>query len=366
MINFIESILIIISTIIGLGVFVLPYAFVHSGFYFWVWFLLVVMSFFLLHLIYSEIIFQVKEKHNLPGLAGKILGEKFKKYVWVLDFFGTQLVFWAYLLAIPAIINSFFAINPLLIKIFIALFVILIIFLKINPFAKVESTLAVLLLLLFIFLISIFLPQVDFKNIQAASFNPFISYGVLIFAFTGYSSLQIVYDLIGENKKKMLAINLIALFLISLIYLLFTIAIVGIVGENISPETFSSLKNRVDIKILTLAGILAFLNIFTTFIALAFYLKRGLNVDFGLSESKSWVLTSLPILCFIFLNLENLAKLISAIGSLFIGLNLIIVLLCYLKLKEKKYFKIPNALVYLMLIFYVVGFIVGILGEFLS
>lgn len=366
MINLIESILIIISTIIGLGVFVLPYTFVHSGPYFWFWFFGVILSFYFLHLIYSEIIFQIKERHNLPGLAGKILGENFKKYVWVLDFIGTQFVFWAYLLAIPVILSSFLPIAPLLVKITIALFVLFIIFLKTNPFSKIESILASFLVLIFIFLIAILLPQINIKNIQSISLNPFLSYGVLIFAFTGYSSLQIVYDLIGDNKKKMFIINFISLFLISLLYLFFTISIVGLVGTNISPETFSSLKNFVDPKILIMVGVLAFLNIFTTFIALAFYLKRGLNVDFGLSELKSWFLTSLPIVIFVFLDFKNLAKLISAIGSLFIGLNLVIILLCYLKLKEKKYFKIPDFLVYILLIFYIIGFFIGILGEFVN
>lgn len=367
MINLIESILIIISTIIGLGVFVLPYAFLKSGIFYWLWFVLVILSFFILHFAYSEIIFQVKKKHNLPGLAAEILGEKFKKYIWFIDFTGTQLVFWAYLIAIPNILNPIISIDPFFIKLLTAIFVILIIFLKINPFTKLDSLLSILLLLIFIFLTINFLPQIKIENITHISpTNPLISYGILIFSFTGYSSLQIVYDLIGIDKKKFFIINLVSLLLVGLLYALFTISIVGILGNKVSPETTSALKGTIADEFLTLIVILALLNIFTTFIALAFYLKRGLITDFNLNENLSWFLTSLPILIFSFLAFNNLAKLISTIGSLFIGFNVIVIFICYLKLKQKDFFVLPKSLILLSTLFYVIGLIIGILAEFLG
>ena len=367
MINFIESILIITSTIIGLGVFVLPYSYVKSGNFYWLWFILVTSSLFILHLAYSEIILQIKKKHNLPGLAEEILGRNLKKYIWFIDFWSTQLVFWAYLLAIPNILSPILSVNPFLIKLLTAILVIFIIFLKINPFAKIDSILSLILLSIFIFLTIHFLPQVKLENfIQIQPVNPLISYGVLIFAFTGYSSLQIVYDLIGVNKKKFLYVNLISFLLIGILYALFTISIVGILGNKVSPETISALKGAIKDEFLIFIIVLALLNIFTTFVALAFYLKRGLIADFNLNENLSWFLTSLPILIFSFLGFNNLAKLISTIGSLFIGVNVIVILLCYLKLKQKEFFKFPNSLIWLVICFYFVGLLIGLLAEFLG
>lgn len=362
--NFLASIFVITSTIIGLGVFVLPYAYIHSGNYFWLWFLFVLVSFLIIHLVYSEIIFTIKEKHNLPGIAGILLGENFKKYIWILDFWGIQLVFWAYLLALPPIINSIITVNPLILKLVISFLVILIIVLEANPFAKLDSLISSLLLLIFIWVILIFLPKIQFSNLTFDFLDPVLAYGILIFSFTGYSSLQIVYDLIGADKRKMLWINVISLLTIAVLYALFTLAIAGTLGQAVSEETISSVAKIINKQTLVLLVALAFLNIFTTFIALAFYLKRGLILDFNLSKLKAWTYTSLPILIFVFLDFPSLAKLVSAIGSLFIGLNLIVILICYLRLKEKRYFHFPNFVVISFIIFYIIGLISNLLYEF--
>jgi len=113
-----ESIFLIVSTVVGLGMLILPYAFLKSGIYFLIYFLVLSISIFILHLIYSEIIFQVEKKHNLPGLASQIIDKRFKTPVWFFDFFGIQLVFWAYLMALSKFTNLIFPIDPILIKIF--------------------------------------------------------------------------------------------------------------------------------------------------------------------------------------------------------------------------------------------------------
>jgi len=363
----IYSIFLIASTIIGLGIFILPYALSKSGIYFWIWFLIVPILMFLVHLSYSEIIFQVEEKHNLPGLAEKILGKNYKNIVWIIDFIGNLLVFISYYLALSNFTKILIPIdNDLFIKIFYALLVILIIFFSTNPFAKVEFLLGLLMVLIFLFLGFYFLPKTEFSNFKIEFLNPWLSYGILVFAFTGYSSLQMVYDLIGKNKNKMLIINLISIFLISLLYLIFTASIYGVFGKNVSPTILENLKN-IDNKIIPISvAILAILNIFTTFIALAFYLKRGLQFDYKIKHIYSWLIVSFFVLILTFLNLADIAKLVSLIGSIFLGFNLFILLLCYLRLKEYQYFKIPKFLIIILMIILILGIGVGIISEYMG
>lgn len=363
--SFLESIFVVASTIIGLGVFVLPYAYIHSGNYFWLWFLIILISFLILHLVYGEIVFYIKEKHNLPGLAEKFFGKHFKKYVWILDFGGIQLVFWAYLIALPPIVNSLVFINPLVLKLFVVFSIILLITLETNIFARADSFIAFFLLLTFAWIIFIFLPKIDLSNLEFRFLDPLLSYGILIFSFTGYSSLQIVYDLIGINKRKFLLINIISLLLVATLYASFVISIVGFLGRDVSQEAISSLSKAIDKKTLFLLVTLAFLNIYTTFVTLAFYLKRGLYVDYGLTKFKSWFYTSLPMLIFVFLDFKDLARLISAIGSLFIAFNLIVILFCYLRLKEKRYFQIPDFIIYFLIALFGLGFVFSLFYEFL-
>ncbi|GIW66218.1 MAG: hypothetical protein KatS3mg095_0116 [Candidatus Parcubacteria bacterium] len=93
--NNLISILILVSTIIGLGIFILPYSALKSGIYFYFWLLVIPILYFILHLAYGEIIFQIQEKHNLPYLVSKIINPKLKIPVWLIDIVGLTMVFFS-------------------------------------------------------------------------------------------------------------------------------------------------------------------------------------------------------------------------------------------------------------------------------
>ena len=356
-----ESIFLIVSTIVGLGMLILPYAFSKSGIYFLIYFLVLSLSIFILHLVYSEIIFQAEKKHNLPGLASILINKNLKVPVWIFDFFGTEFVFLAYLMALSKFTNLIFSIDPILIKISYSIFVIIVTFLSLNPFLKIESSLAFFEILFPIFLSFYLLPKINLNNLNFSFGDPILSYGIIIFSLTGYSSLQIVYDLIGKDKKSFLKINLLSILIIAISYLLFSFSVLGVVGKNISDDTLSSLSKILHPYIFLSILVLTSISILTTFVSLAFYLKRGLIEDFRLNKYLSWFLVSLPILIFSFIHSENLANLASFIGSIFIGVNLIIIFLCYLKLKEVKYFNIPKPLVKFLIFLFGMGWFIGLI-----
>ncbi|MGC8981903.1 MAG: hypothetical protein ACP5JU_03075 [Minisyncoccia bacterium] len=356
-----ESIFLIVSTIVGLGMLILPYAFLKSGIYFLIWFFILITGIFILHLIYSEIIFQIEKKHNLPGLASSIIDKRLKIPVWVFDFWGMEFVFLAYLMALSKFTNIIFQFNPFFIKPFYSIFVIIIIFLSLDPFIKIESSLAFFEILFPIFLSFYLLPKIDLKNLNFNFGNPVLSYGIILFSLAGYSSLQMVYDLIGKDKDKFLKINLISILIIGITYLLFTFSVAGVLGKNISEETLTSLSKILNPYIFLIILVLTSLSIITTFVSLAFYLKRGLIDDFNLNPYLSWFLVSLPIITFSFFHSESLANLASFIGSIFIGLNLIIIFVSYLKLKEVKYFKIPKYVVKFLIFLLGIGWFIGLI-----
>jgi len=367
MTNFLNSVFLITSTIIGLGVFILPYTLAKSGIYYWFWFLIVPVLIFFVHLVYSEIIFQIEEKHNLPGLSARILGRNWKNFVWFIDFLGNILVFASYYIALYKFTIVIFPFNnPLLIKLFYAFLVILIILPSVNFLSDIEGILGFFMILIFLGLSIYFLPYLNLSNFKIEFLNPWLSYGVLIFAYTGYSSLQMVYDIIGKNKKTMFWINLISIFLVFCIYFLFTVSIYGAFGKDVSVMVIENIKNLPSKFIVLTVAFLAIFNIFTTFIALAFYLKRGLIFDYKINSILAWFIISSTIIVIPFLKLENIAKLISLTGSIFLGFNLFVLLLCYLNLKNYLYFKIPRFLVIILSLILALGWIIGILSEYMG
>ncbi len=356
----IEAIFIFLSTIIGLGVFVLPYTFLKGGFWFIFWFLFWLFSFFIIHLIFAEIIFQTKETHNLPGLAGIYLHKDLKHLVWVFDFFGTLGVFLIYLLAFERFWSVVLEEYTFLAKLIFALFNIYFISRNLKIFAKFETLLGLSIIIFFVF-ISLWLAfQVNFSNfylIFQGSKDFFLPYGVLLFAFSGTSAVPLALDVLGRNKEKFVKVNLISLVLVSLIYLFYALSVLGFLGLNVSETSLESLKPFLPLPLFLAILILVTFNIML--VDLAFYLKRGLIFDYNFSQTKANLILIFSILFLLFISPDSLVKIISVISEIFLGFNLLVLTLIYLKLKEKKYFKFNKALIIFISLVFALGILHG-------
>lgn len=343
------------STIVGLGVFLLPAAAVASGLYFWLWFFVLIGVIFLLHLVYGEIIFSVGEKHNLPGLVARLVSPKIKPLVWLVDFIWIELVVLLYLVALGKFVPLILPIEPVVIKLATAIIAAVIAALALNPFAKIETVLSFLLIALFAVIGLSLAPQVQLQNFSTNAAQPYFAYGIILFALAGFTALPLVYDLVGKNTRVFRRVNLTALAIVALIYILFTIALVGTFGPAVSEESLASLARSAPKLLVIVAVVLAVLNILTTFISIIFYLIRGLADDFKLKRSLAWSLIILPVFIFVFLPIERLASLADIVGSVFIGLHLIFLLWCYVKLPQVQYFGIPKAIAWLLIILFLLG-----------
>jgi amino acid permease len=364
MTNELKAYFVIVSTIIGLGIFVLPYSFWQSGYYFLFWLIFWFFTFLSLHLIFGEILFQTKEKHNLPGLAGIYLHPLMKHLVWFFDYFGMLGVFLIYFVALAKFWLLILPLSQLIIKITFALFNLYFIFKDLRIFSQMESILTIGILIVFSSIVFMILPKFNFQNINLAfknDLNPFLPYGILLFALSGTSALPVVFDLIGENKKSYLKINFLSLLTIILLYLIYTFVVVGFLDGNVSEESLQSLSPYFPKLFLIFAILFVTLNI--TFVDMAFYLKRGLIYDYKISPKIVNLIMLFSILPLAFFAPLSLTKLISLVSEVFLGFNLLILCLIYLKLKKKKYFALPNFLVIILTLIFISGIIYGIFSS---
>jgi amino acid permease len=363
--NEVKSFFIIVSTIIGLGVFALPYTFSKSGYFFFLWLIFWFFAFFILHLIWGEILFQSKENHNLPGLTAIYLHPKLKNLVWFSDFFGLLGVFLVYFIALVKFWQLIFPnINPLILKLIFAVFNIYFIAKDMLLFSKLETILGLTIIFIFIFISFSLLPNFNFDNIAQVLTNnekPLLPYGLILFALSGTSALPIVYDLLGKNKKSYFKVNFYSLFFIVLLYLTYAFSLVGALGNQVSEESLQSLVPYLPKLFLIAAVILVTINI--TFVDMAFYLKRGLIFDYHFSNRWANWLLALIIFSLAFWQSTEIIPLVDFISSVFLGFNLLITCLIYLKLKKRFYFQLPSILVVILTLIFASGVIYGILPK---
>ncbi|BCX15522.1 MAG: hypothetical protein KatS3mg097_414 [Candidatus Parcubacteria bacterium] len=356
MINSLKAFFVLISTIIGLGVFMLPYVFVNSGYVFFIWMFLIVIVMFLIHLMIGEILLQTSAKHNLPSLAAIYLSPKLKNIVWFNDYLGMLGIFFIYLIVLGKLWSSILPVDAIYIKLVFVLLNIIFLVKNFLIFSRFESVLSLLIIALFIILAAVMFNHFNFNNLYYSFFNIqnfWLPYGIMIFAFSGNSALPLVYDLVGKDKKKFFYVNLIALLVVAFLYLLYTIAVVGFLGINVSEESLNSLRDYLGDVFFVLAVLLVTLNI--TFVDMAFYLKRGLIYDYSLSPTKANIFLSLCILSLIFIDSSQIVFLANVVSSLFVGFNFFIICLIYLKLKQKLYFNLSKIIIFLLMTIFLSG-----------
>lgn len=326
--SFLYAVSILIGTIVGVGVFGIPFSFAKAGFLTGFLFLVFVGILSLaMNLLFGEVVLRTKSIHQFIGYAGIYLDKRIKilaSFAWFLSIYGALLAY--IILSGNFLFNLFisqFYLNPLVFSIWFFIFVSLAVLAGLRALAWFE------LFMVFFFVIIVFLifgfgfPQINPENF-ATLFNSefwFLPYGVLLFAYAGFSAIPTQRELVQEKagilKKAILWGSLIP----AVLYLVFSMSVVGISGDTTSPDVVSGLIDLIDYKIIFLVSLFGLLAISTSFIALAYALLETFRLDYGFKRFNSWAITCfIPFVLFLF-GVRNFIEVISLAGSVAIGIN---------------------------------------------
>ncbi len=371
--KFFQALAILVGHIIGVGIFSLPFIAAKVGmvtmlFYF---FLLggVVILF---ELFYGEAVLRTREKHRLPGYAGKYLGKWARNLAFVSSGLGAIAAMLAYIIVGGGFLGSI--LNPVLggglslyIYIFFALGTFLIYF-GIKSIAQTES---VFLVFFFIILGLIFYKSssvIKIENIFV--FNPeylFLPYGAVLFSLAGTSMIPEVKELLIDKAGNLKKVIFLATLIAALVSLFFTFLILGITGSETTPEAITGLGNRLGNGVVVLALLFGVLTTFTSFLTMGLTFKKILWYDLGINKYASWLIACfLPFGLFLF-GLTDFIKIVSISGGALLAINAIIMILVYLKAKTKGDMEpgyslnLPKVLVYSLVLFFILGAIYEII-----
>ncbi|TSC91010.1 MAG: aromatic amino acid permease [Parcubacteria group bacterium Gr01-1014_2] len=338
---FLYAVSILVGTIVGVGIFGIPFSFAKAGFLSGILFLVFVGFLSLaVNLIFGEVVLRTKEIHQFTGYAKIYLGKGAKilaSFAWFLSIYGALL---AYIIIsgnflFNIFISQFYE-NPLIYSIWFFIFVSLAVLAGLKTIVRFE------LFMVFFFILVVFLvfilgiPKIELQNLTTL-FNQefwFLPYGILLFAYAGFSAIPIQREVLksktGVLKKAILWGSLIP----AVLYLIFTISIVGISGEATSPDVVSGLTDFFDYRIIFLVSIFGILAITTSFLALAFALVETFRLDYGFKRFNAWALTCfIPFFLFLF-GVRNFIEVISLAGALAIGVEGVILVAMYKKAKK--------------------------------
>ena len=357
----------LVGTIIGAGVFGIPYVMAKSGILFCLFYFLVLgATVFLLHLFFGEIVLRTKQKHRLVGYTEKYLGKKAKVLIAFSTIFGTIGALLAYIILGGHFLKLIFPLSLSLFQLSLLFWVILsfFIFLGMKSIAWIQLLMnagflgAILLIFFYSF------PKIDIGNfILADSKYIFLPYGVILFSLVGWSAIPEI-ETILVKKKNLKKVILWAMAISLSFYFLFGLFVSGLTGQNTTQEAFEGLIPILGQKIIILGGLFGLFAISTSFLILGNYLKNTLVFDYRFPYLFAFFIATFSPLLLFLSGIREFIWVIAFVGT-FIGLiEGTMIILVYKKAKKQgdripEYnLKIPRYLPYFVMMILILGAIV--------
>ncbi|PIR02204.1 MAG: hypothetical protein CO031_00065 [Candidatus Nealsonbacteria bacterium CG_4_9_14_0_2_um_filter_37_38] len=344
------------GTIIGVGLFSLPYITSKVGF--WVilgYFLVLGTLVILVHLFFGELALKTPDFKRLPGFASYYLGnwgERIALISTILGVFGAIL---AYLIVggefLTNLLSPVFGGNNLLYTLLYFSLGASLIFFGIKAISKVEfwGLILFFVILFLIFLKGKYLINIEnlflIRNWELGIRNWFLPYGPILFSLWGASLIPEVEEMLRENKKLLPKIILISILIPILVYLFFIYLILGITGPQTTESALSGLRNFLGDRIVSLALFFGVLTTFTSFIALGLTLKKVFWYDLKIEKNIAFAITCFIPLTLFLIGIKQFIPIISFVGATMLGIDGILILLMYRKIKPKNFLVYPLFLI---------------------
>jgi len=349
----------LIGSIIGAGVFGIPYVLAKSGTLLSFFYFLILGGVVLfLHLFLGEISLRTKEKHRLIGYAEKYLGRKAKFLVGISVLFGTIGALLSYIILAGNFLELIlpFSLSSFQLSIIFWGVMSLFIYLGIRSIAKAETIMNIGLFGAFFLIFILSIPKIDYSNFILFDKNySFLPFGIILFSLVGWNAVPEVEGILVK-KRNLKRVIFWSIVITSIFYFIFGLVVSGVSGENTTQEAFQGLLPFLGAKIIILGGIFGLLAVTTSFLILANYLKNTLFLDYHFPYALSFFLASIsPIILFV-IGIREFIEVIAFVGA-FVGLiegtTIILAYKRAKKLKERtpEYsLKVPNFLIYLIIV----------------
>ena len=359
-----ESVAIMVGTVIGAGILGIPYVAAKAGFWTGIVniILLGLVSMFL-YLYLGEITLRTNGLHQLTGYAKIYLGNKGKILMMFAMMFGIYGALIAYTIGVGQTLSAIFSGYPIVYSIVFFIIASLIIYLGLKQVAKSELYLLPFIISTILVMSILLIKDVNMINFTAFNFsNIFVPYGVILFAFLGATAIPEMNMELKKNKRYLKKAIIVGMIIPIIIYLSFTILIVGVSGSSTTEVATIGLGEIVGKHMVIIGNIFAMITMATSFLALGLALKQMYYYDYRLNKNISWVLTCLVPFVVVLTNITTFIKALDIAGVLSGGTTGILIVLMAFKAKKvgKRVpeYKIP--INWFVAVFFIALFLLGV------
>jgi amino acid permease len=318
-----------------------------------------------LHLAFGEIFLRTKDDCRLAGFARKYLGRgsgRLATFSIVVGLTGSLL---AYIILAGQFLSTIlpFDISSFNCSLIFALASLPFLFKGMKVVAPMEVFTNVAFFIIIIFVFVVGFPKVELGNFSLINLpNIFLPYGVVLFSLVGFSAIAESESILrAEEKWRMKGLIKTAFLLVSIVYIFFTLIVVGVSGDKTSTDVFSGLSSFLGPEIIFFGALAAFITVADSFLVVALYLRNSLICDqkFPKLLASSFV-GFVPALLFV-IGLRNFIDVIGFLGTIIGVIEGIIIILLYNKSKTlgdhapEYTVKVPRIILFLCALVLILG-----------
>jgi tyrosine-specific transport protein len=339
---FLKALAILATTIIGVGIFGLPFIASKAGFgLFSIYIIILTVVAIIAHLMYARVCVNTPGKNRFSGYVRMYIGEKTSKLAMASLCVGIYGALLAYLIVggqfLTNLLSPYLGGNVLIYTSIYFLIGAFFIYTGIKGVSVVEFFIALMFAVILILFAIRFLPTVDLSNFSFA--NPktiFLPYGIVLFSLWGSSIVPEMKEMIGIRKKKLLnKAIIIGIAWAALSYLLFSASIVGVCGTDTTSDAFFCLSNKFGAGMVQVGYLLGIFTCFSAFLVMGLTLKKSFHYDYHLPKNLSWAIASIIPFLLYFSGLKNYINIIGLTGAITIGIEEILAFILFKRVSEK-------------------------------
>ncbi len=212
------------------------------------------------------------------------------------------------------------------------------------------------------------LPHIDgghYATIVPA--NIMIPLGVMLFAFQGMTALPEMRDVLARRRALLGKSTMIATAIVALVYIVFTVVIVGVTGARTTENAIVGLGGELGHVAVMIASAIALVTTLTAYLNVTNALVNTYTFDLRLRFIPSWMLTAMIPFALVVLGVHSIASVLGITGGVLGSITAIMMLLAYERARSsgslpKNALRVPQwvvGLAFAVFVVVMVGTIVG-------
>lgn len=365
--RFTLAVLTLIGTIIGVGIFGVPYALSRVGLALAVGYFVALTAVQLLqHLFYAEAAIACPDKLRLVGLVERYLGRRGKALAAVSIVFG----YWGGLLAYMIVGGTFLHVllSPYLggqefhYQVVWSLLAAALVRFGLDVIAKINAvgTFGLLGALALIFGLGASHVRPENLAVLWTGNDLFLPYGVILFSLSGLPAILEMEDILKGKHAHYRRAIVVGTLAAAALTAGFGFLVWGITGQATTSAGVDGLKLLLGNGIATIAAVFGFFAVATSFFATAINLQGTFQYDYKLGKTSAWLLTGgVPFAVFL-LGAKDFVSIVGFTGAVFGGITAALVALLYVAVTTKGLTKanplgVPTWVAYVTIAFLSVG-----------